>query len=328
LQKNTILITGGAGYIGSQNCKCLANHNFIPITYDNLSEGNKYAVKWGPFIEGNINDTDRLNNAIKKYKPKAVMHFAAKALVEESIIDPKKYYENNVLGTLNLLNVMLSNNIRYLIFSSSCATYGNPLFFPITETHPQNPISSYGKSKYMIEQILQDYDQAYDLKYVSLRYFNASGADLDEEIGEDRKQETHLVPLAIDAAFGNSKILNIHGTNFDTKDGTAIRDFIHNIDIARAHRKALLYILEQKKSINLNIGSEKGYSVFEIINEIEKHRQCKINITLSKKRPGDPPILFADSSLAKKTLNWRPKYSNLNTIITSAIKWHIKKKNL
>ncbi len=326
MKKETILVTGGAGYIGSQNCKLLAKHNFIPVTYDNFSEGNKYAVKWGPLVKGDIRDNDKLNATIKKYKPKAVMHFAASALVAESVANPQKYYENNVLGTLTLLDVMLNNDIKYLIFSSSCATYGNPIFSPITEEHPQKPITAYGKSKYMIEQILQDYNKAYDLKYLCLRYFNAAGADLDGEIGEDRKVETHLIPLAIDTALGIYPILNIYGTDFDTKDGTAVRDYIHTLDIAWAHLKALFYILEQKKSLMLNLGSEKGYSVLEVVNEIEKLTQTKININLTHKREGDPSILFAKACLAKKNLNWTAKFSDLNTIITSAIKWH-KKKN-
>lgn len=328
MKKETILVTGGAGYIGSQNCKHLANNNFIPITYDNLSEGNKYAVKWGPLVEGDINDTNKLDITIKKYRPRAIMHFAAKALVSESVLNPKKYYENNVLGTLNLLNVMLKNDIKYIIFSSSCATYGDPIFSPITEDHPQNPISTYGKTKYIIEQILQDYNKAYGLNYVSLRYFNAAGADLEVEIGEDRKVETHIIPLAIDTALGINPILNIYGTDFNTKDGTAIRDYIHVLDLIQAHLKALLHIFEQKKSLILNLGSEKGFSVFEVVKEIEKLTQKKINLQFLERREGDPSMLFADSTLAKKTLNWHLKYSDLKTIITSAIKWHKKKKNL
>lgn len=326
MNKEAILVTGGAGYIGSQNCKHLAHHNFIPITYDNFSEGNKYAVKWGPLVEGDIKDVDKLDAAIKKYKPKAVMHFAANALVAESVVNPKKYYENNVSGTISLLNVMLENNLKYLIFSSSCATYGNPIFSPITEEHPQNPISAYGKSKYMIEQILKDYDKAYGLKYISLRYFNASGADLDTEIGEDRKVETHLIPLAIDTALGHHSALNIYGNDFETRDGSAIRDYIHTVDLAEAHLKALYYILEQNLSMVFNLGSEKGYSVLEVVKEIEKLTQKKINLNFTKRREGDPAVLFANSFLAKKILQWNPKFSDLNTIITSAIKWHKKKK--
>jgi UDP-glucose-4-epimerase GalE len=327
LKKETVLVTGGAGYIGSQNCKYLYNNNFIPITYDNLSEGNKYAVKWGPLIEGDINDFDKLNDTIKKYKPKAVMHFAANALVSESVLNPRKYYENNVCGTLNLLSAMLDNDVKYIIFSSSCAAYGKPIFSPITEEHPRNPMSAYGKSKYMIEQILEDYNKAYGLNYISLRYFNASGADLETQIGEDRKLETHLIPLAIDTALGINPFLNVYGTDFNTKDGTAIRDYIHIEDIASAHIKSFYHILKNQRSLTLNLGSEVGYSVLEVIKEIEKHTQKKLNIILSKRRLGDPPVLFANASLAKKVLRWEPKFSDLKTIIMTAIKWHKKKKN-
>lgn len=326
MNKEHILVTGGAGYIGSQNCKHLTSYNYIPITYDNFSEGNKYAVKWGPLVEGDIRDSDKLIDTIKKYKPKAVMHFAANALVGESVKNPQKYYENNIIGTLNLLDTMLKMNIKYLIFSSTCATYGNPVFSPITEDHPQNPISPYGKSKYMIEQILKDYDKAYGLKYISLRYFNASGADLNSDVGEHRKLETHLIPLAIDTALGVYPHLNIFGTDFETKDGTAVRDYIHTIDLAEAHIKALFYLLEQKKSLMFNLGSEKGYSVLEIVREIEKHLKTTINKNFSQRREGDPAILFADSKFAKKTLKWDARFSDLNTIISSAIKWHKKKK--
>jgi len=324
--KETVLVTGGAGYIGSQNCKYLSD-KFIPITYDNLSEGSENAVKWGPLVKGDIKDLDKLNFTIDKYKPKAVMHFAANALVGESVINPQKYYENNVYGTLNLLNAMLNKGIKYFIFSSSCATYGNPIFSPITEKHPQNPISPYGKSKYMIEQILKDYSKAYGLNYVILRYFNAAGADLDGEIGENRKEETHLIPLAIDTALKINPILNIYGSDFDTKDGTAIRDYIHVQDLALAHIKALFYLLENQKSLMLNLGSEKGFSVLDIIKEIKSLTKKNIKVNLTKKRDGDPSILLANCSLAKKVLNWHIKYSDLKTIITSAIKWHEKKKN-
>jgi len=325
--KNTILVTGGAGYIGSQNCKSLAKNNLIPITYDNFSEGNEYAVKWGPYVNADINDLDRLDQTIKKYKPKAIMHFAANALIAESMKNPKKYYENNVIGTLNLLNVCLKNNIKYFIFSSSCAIYGQPQYTPMDEKHPKNPINTYGKSKYMVEEILKDYGRAFDLKYVSLRYFNASGADLNAEIGEDRKQETHLIPLAIDTAMGIHPYLNVFGTNFKTKDKTAIRDYIHIEDLAEAHQKALNYLLETNKSLTVNLGSEKGFSVLEVIREIETKTKTKIKIKPCPRREGDPAVLFANSSLAKKILKWKPKFSNLQTIINSAIKWH-QKKNL
>ena len=327
MKKEKILVTGGAGYIGAQNSKFLAKNNFLPITFDNLSTGNIESVKWGPFIKGDLKNLKEIDKALEKHKPKAVMHFAADALVFESTYNPQKYYENNVLGTINLLNAMLKNDIKYLIFSSSCATYGHPKFSPITEDHPQEPISPYGKSKYMIEEILKDY-KVYGLKYVSLRYFNASGSDLDLEIGEDRKDETHLIPLALDTHLGINPFLQIYGTDYDTQDGTAIRDYIHVEDLADAHFKALSYILAGKESIELNLGSEKGFSVLEIVKEIEKITQKKLTIKFKERRKADPSILFADSSKAKKVLKWYPKFSDIQTIITSALKWHQKKKNL
>ncbi|NGX63522.1 MAG: UDP-glucose 4-epimerase [Candidatus Anoxychlamydiales bacterium] len=325
--KENILVTGGAGYIGSQNCKELYKNNFHPITFDNLSTGRKDFVKWGELIQEDLKDFQKIDEAIKKYKPKAVMHFAANALVAESIKDPQKYYENNVLATLNLLKAMLKNSVKYLIFSSSCATYGMPKFSPIIESHPQDPISAYGRTKYMIEQILKDYEKAYDFNYVSLRYFNAAGADLEAEVGENRDEETHLIPLAIDTALKKIDKLNVYGFDYDTKDGTAIRDYIHIQDLASAHLKALFYLFSTNRSVELNLGSDNGYSILEIIDEIEKHTNTKIDVKRCSKREGDPAILFANSSKAKKILGWKAQNSDLKTIITSAIKWH-KKKNL
>ena len=328
MEREKILVTGGAGYIGAQSSKLLAKKKYLPITFDDLSTGNINNVKWGPFIKGDLKDLASIDEVLKEYKPKAVMHFAANALVFESTYNPQKYYENNVLATINLLNAMLKNEVKYLIFSSSCATYGWPKFSPITEKHSQKPISPYGKSKLMIEQILKDYAKVYDLRYVTLRYFNAAGADLDLEIGEDRKKETHLIPLAIDTCLEIFPFLNIYGSDYKTKDGTAIRDYIHVLDIARAHTKALSYILDGNDSVELNLGSDKGFSILEIVNQIEKITKKKVNIKYTKRRKADPDILFADSSKAKKVLKWYPKFSDIQTIISSAIKWHQKKKNL
>ncbi len=326
--KKPILVTGGAGYIGSQSCKELAKQGFYPISFDNLSTGHEDFIKWGPLFQADLRENDILDWILKKMKPIAVFHFAASALIPESIQNPQKYYENNVAGTLSLLNAMLKNDVRYLIFSSSCATYGYPKFSPICEDHPQEPISPYGKSKYMIEQILRDYEKAHNLKYVSLRYFNAAGADLDTEIGENRKEETHLIPLAIDAALGKNSNLNVYGTDYDTKDGTAIRDYIHVQDLAIAHIQSLKFLLEQNHSVALNLGSEVGFSVFEIINAIQNITKTKINLKFLPRRKGDPQILFASSKKAKKLLKWETKFSDLKTILTSAIKWHKKKKIL
>ncbi len=230
-----ILVTGGAGYIGSHACKALANAGYMPVTYDNLVYGHREAVKWGPLEEGDIADPIRLESVLRKYGPKAVMHFAAYAYVGESVENPSKYYRNNVAGTLTLLDTMRTCAVDKLIFSSTCATYGMPEQIPITEDHPQNPINPYGRSKLMIEWILKDYAAAYGLKYVSLRYFNAAGADPDGEIGEDHDPETHLIPLVLDVALGRRDHLNIFGTDYDTTDGTCIRDYIHVTDLADAH---------------------------------------------------------------------------------------------
>ncbi|MBN2479297.1 MAG: UDP-glucose 4-epimerase GalE [Parachlamydiales bacterium] len=322
MKKENILITGGAGYIGSHNAKMLKSLGITPIIYDNLSEGHLYAAKWGPFIEGDINDVDKLDFTIKKYNIKAAMHFAANALVYESEINPQKYYHNNVIGTLNLLEALLKNNVKKLIFSSTCATYGIPKEMPLLEDHDQSPISTYGQTKYMIEKILEDYDRAYNLKFISLRYFNAAGADLDAEIGEDHKTETHLIPLAIETALNFKDSLDVFGTDYETKDGTAVRDYIHVNDLASAHIKALKYLFENKKSHFLNLGSENGFSILEVLSEIENQLDLKINKKFSNRRQGDPPILFANSKKAKNLLNWDTKYSDLKTIISSAIKWH------
>lgn len=320
-QKIPILVTGGAGYIGSHVCKALFENGFLPITIDNLSLGHKKLVKWGPLIESDLQNEKTLNIALQKYKPKAIFHLAANAYVSESIKDPQKYYNNNIISTLSLLNQMIKNNIKYLVFSSSCAIFGESKTLPIKEDVEKKPISPYGKSKLMIEEILKDFETAYGLKYFSIRYFNAAGADTD--IGEMHKNETHLIPLIIYALLKN-KNFYVYGNDFPTKDGSAIRDFIHVKDIAIAHIKALFYLFNNNKSEYINLGSDKGFSVFEIIKEIEQYANTKISFIIKEKRVGDPPILFADSLKAKKLLGWKAKNSNIKTIISSAIDWHKK----
>ena len=322
--QDSILVTGGAGYIGSHMCKALKKKGFIPITYDNLSEGDESAVKWGPLIIGDLNDSNRLNFAINTYKPIAVMHFAANALVSESVKNPGKYYQNNVANTINLLNAMVANNLKTIIFSSTCATFGLPQNTPICEQHPQKPINPYGRSKWMIEQILEDFKKAYGIESAILRYFNAAGADLDTEIGENHKTETHLIPLTIYAALNINPHITIYGNDYPTEDGTAIRDYIHVNDLADAHLRALEYLLSNKQSIKLNLGTGKGFSVLQIIEQIKEITQIDFLVKKSKKREGDPSILFANSSLAKKLLGWQPQYSDLKTIIESAWLWHKK----
>src|SRR5882762_25309 len=250
-----VLVTGGAGYIGSHTCKALAAAGFFPVSIDNLVYGLEWAAKWGPLIKGDINDRDLLEQVFITYKPVAVLHFAAFAYVGESVNSPDKYYRNNVTGTLTLLDVMLGHGCNNLIFSSTCATYGNPLILPITEDHEQRPINPYGWSKLMIEQIMRDYGRAYDLRFVSLRYFNAAGADPDGEIGEDHDPETHLIPLAIEAALGRRPGLDIYGTDYPTPDGTAIRDYIHVADLAEAHLLALDHLKSGTPRLQLNLGT-------------------------------------------------------------------------
>ncbi len=318
----TILVTGGAGYIGSHTCKALAKAGFTPITYDNLSTGHKTNVQWGPLVIGDLQDRERLKKTIREYTPKGVLHFAASALVIESMHDPAKYYDNNVAGSIALLEVMREENISSLVFSSTCATYGHPEFSPITEEHPQKPINPYGRSKLMVEQIIQDYQRAYGLHAVMLRYFNAAGADLQSKIGEDHTPETHLIPSIIETAMGKRKELTVYGTRFPTKDGSAVRDYIHVEDLANAHVRALKWVFANKKSTAINLGTGKGLSIFEILKKIEAVSEKQVSTHLENKREGEPSHLVADNKKAKELLGWTPENSSLSSIIETAWKWH------
>ena len=261
-----ILITGGAGYIGSQVNKFLSFKGLSTVVFDNLSTGNLNSVKWGSFVQGDLQNIQQLRLVFNKYNITSVMHFAAYSYVEESVLEPEKYYYNNVVSTLNLLKVMNEFNVSKIIFSSTCATYGNAIELPITENHPQNPINPYGQSKLVIEKILSDYAIAYKLKYVILRYFNAAGADIDLLIGENHNPETHLIPLVFDVAIGKLESIKIFGDDYDTDDGTAIRDYIHVADIADAHVLALNYLESDGESDVFNLGNGDGYSVKEVID--------------------------------------------------------------
>jgi UDP-arabinose 4-epimerase len=322
--KPTILVTGGAGYIGAHACKALARAGYVPVTYDNLVYGHRSAVKWGPLEEGDISDRKRLESVIGKYKPLVVMHFAAYAYVGESVEKPSKYYHNNVVGALTLLEAMRSCGIDKIIFSSTCATYGMPEQIPIAEDHPQKPINPYGRSKLMIEWMLQDFSAAYDLKYVSLRYFNAAGADPDAEIGEDHDPETHLIPLILDVASGRRDHLDIFGTDYDTPDGTCIRDYIHVTDLADAHLLSLEYLLDGGKCNVFNLGNGNGFSVREVIETASKISGCDIPCAESERRAGDPPVLIGSSDKIQKELGWRPEFQSLDTIVETAWRWHNK----
>ena len=319
-----ILIVGGAGYIGAHINKILNKNGYETLVFDNLSYGHEEFVKWGAFENGDLGNIEDIRRIFRNYPITAVLHFAAFTYVGESVEDPQKYYRNNVCNTLNLLQVMLEFGIKRIVFSSTCATYGNPVEIPITENHIQNPISPYGRGKLMVENILSDYSEAYNLKYVSLRYFNAAGADPDTEIGEEHNPETHLIPLVLDAASGKRKNINIFGTDYSTEDGTCIRDYIHVTDLADAHLKALKYLEKGGSSDYFNLGNGSGFSVKEVIEEAKKITGKEIVAVETERRAGDPPILVGSSEKIRSVLNWEPKYSDLSVIIETAWKWHEK----
>ena len=322
IPNRTILVTGGAGYIGSHACKALAQAGYTPIAYDNLVYGHREAVRWGPLEVGDIADRARLDAVIAQYRPEAVMHFAAYAYVGESVQDPAKYYRNNVAGTLTLLEALVHHGIGRIVFSSTCATYGIPKRTPIDEDHPQNPINPYGASKLMIERMLQDLDTAYGLRSVSLRYFNAAGADPDGEIGEDHDPETHLIPLALQAALGQREALQVFGTDYPTPDGSCIRDYIHVTDLAQAHVLALDYLANGGATTALNLGTGRGHSVLEVIEAARQIAGRDIPTLLTDRRPGDPPILTAAADKARSLLGWRPHHPDLAETLRHAWNWH------
>jgi len=317
-----ILVVGGAGYIGSHMCKYLANNGYTPIAFDNLVYGHRQAVKYGPFIEGSIGDSKLIRHVFSEYQIAAVMHFAAFCYVGESVREPAKYYRNNVADTLNLLEAMVERNVNNFIFSSSCATYGEPVEIPITEQHPQNPINPYGKTKFMVEQILDDFKDAYGLESVCLRYFNAAGADPDGELGEDHEPETHLIPLVLQTALGQRAEIDIFGDDYPTKDGTCIRDYIHINDLSQAHFLALEKLLNGHPGGKYNLGNGNGYSVKEVIKVARNVTGETIPSKNVERRPGDPAMLIGSSEKAVKELGWKPQFPNLDTIIETAWKWH------
>ena len=319
-----VLIVGGAGYIGSHINKELTKQGYKTVVFDSLVKGHKEAVKWGEFYQGDLGNLDDIRGVFKKYQIEAVLHFAAFIEVGESVKDPQKYYKNNVANTLNLLQVMLEYDVKRIIFSSTAATFGNPEYTPIDEKHPQNPINPYGQAKLVVEKVLKDYDMAYGMKYVALRYFNACGADLDSEIGEDHNPESHLIPLILDAAAGKREDIKIFGTDYETPDGTCVRDYVHVVDLAQAHILALKYLLDGRESENFNLGNGQGFSVKEVIEVAKKVTGVDFKVTETGRREGDPPVLVADSKKIKETLGWQPEYADLKTIVESAWKWHQK----
>ena len=317
----TVLVTGGAGYVGSHACKALARAGFLPVAYDNLSRGFAHAVKWGPLERGDLLDPEQLAAVFAKHRPEAVIHFAAFAYVAESVADPAAYYRNNVVGTLTLLDAMRAAGVGRLVFSSSCATYGAAEQSPVTEDTPQRPVSPYGATKLMCERLLADYRAAYSLKSIALRYFNAGGADPDGEIGEDHDPETHLIPLAIDVAAGRRARFTILGDDYDTPDGTCVRDFVHVSDLADAHVTALGALRAGEARPAYNLGGGAGVSVLEVVKAVERVVGRPVAIEIGPRRPGDPPALVADASLAARELGWRPVRSGLETMIRDAWVW-------
>ncbi len=324
----TVLVTGGAGYIGSHAVLALKEAGYEVIVLDNLSYGHREIVEQVlqvKLIVGDISDSALLNEIFFKHDIKAVMHFAAYIAVGESVVDPAKYFRNNVAGTLTLLEAMQKASINKFIFSSTCALYGIPKFVPITEEHPQDPISPYATSKWMVERILSDFDIAYNLKSVRFRYFNAAGADPTGLLGEDHEPETHIIPLVLFAAMGKREFISIFGTDYPTEDGTCIRDYIHVADLAQAHVLGLHYLLKGGESDVFNLGNGGGFSVREVIETAKQITGKEIEIFECERRAGDPPILVGSSDKVRQVLGWHPQYPNLNEIISHAWEWHQKR---
>jgi UDP-arabinose 4-epimerase len=316
-----ILVTGGAGFIGSHTCKALANAGYVPIVYDNLERGHQWAVKWGPFVKGDVGSDRDLERAFDKWKPDAVVHFAAHAYVGESVENPTKYYDTNVGGTAKLLAACAAFECKNFIFSSSCATYGIPTKLPLKEDHPQNPVNPYGFSKLVVERMLKDVETAHGIRHVVLRYFNAAGADPEGDLGEWHEPETHLIPSALFAAMGRQPSVKIFGNDYPTHDGTCIRDYVHVSDLADAHVAALKWLESRNESNAFNLGNGNGFSVNEVIRTIEKVTGLPIRTDVCPRRAGDPPMLTSDSTKARQILGWNPKYPALDQQIGHAWKW-------
>jgi len=320
--KPTVLVTGGAGHIGSQTCKALAAAGYQPVAVDNMVYGHEWAVRWGPLEVADILDAARLDEIFNLHKPVAVLHFAAYAYVGESVTDPGKYYTNNVAGSLSLLQAMSRHGVDKLIFSSTCATYGNPVELPISESHPQAPINPYGASKQMVERMMADFGVAHGLRSIALRYFNAAGADPDGEIGEAHDPETHLIPLVLDAASGKRSHIDIYGDDYDTTDGTCIRDYIHVADLADAHVLALKKLEQSEPGMRpYNLGNGAGFSVKEVIAAAERVTGLNVPVRIAPRRPGDPAVLIGDNRAARSELGWTPRFADIDTILSTAWGW-------
>jgi UDP-glucose 4-epimerase len=316
-----VLVTGGAGYIGSHGAKALARAGYRVVVFDNLVAGHRTAVKHGELVVGDIGDTAAVRAALKRYEISAVMHFAAFLDVGESVREPAKYYRNNVVGALSVLEAMAAESVRSFVFSSTCATYGEPIETPIAETHPQKPINSYGETKLAVERALPHFETAYGMRWVALRYFNASGADPEGEIGEDHSPEIHLIPRAIEAATGG-RGLQVFGDDYPTPDGTCLRDYIHVTDLADAHVKALQSISGTGRSDAYNLGTGQPHSVRQVIDTVARVTGRDVPWTLAPRRPGDPAVLYAAAHKAQSALGWTPQFGDLETIVRTAWDWH------
>jgi UDP-glucose 4-epimerase len=317
-----ILVAGGAGYIGSHTVKELLKEGFDVLIYDNFSSGRRELLTGGEVVEGDLEDKKALFDVFEQNDIGAVLHFASLIQVGESFTNPQKYYKHNLITSLNLLEAMLNNSVDRFLFSSSAAVYGIPEKTPITESHPLTPANPYGMTKMIVEKILEDYNKAYGLNFISLRYFNAAGADPDGLLGEMHDPETHLIPNILLTLLGKKDHLDVYGSDFETPDGTAVRDYIHVSDLARAHVLALKRLLEHKESHFINLGANKGYSVLEVIRNTEKVTGKAVNFSLKPRRKGDVPVLLASNDRAKEILGWELKYSDIETIIRTAWKWH------
>lgn len=316
----TVLVAGGAGYVGSHTAKALRRAGILPVVLDNLSTGNSFALRYGPFHYGSIGDTQLLENIIRQHKPAAALLFAAHADLGESMSRPKKYFHLNVSESLIFLDTLLQNGVNRIIFSSSCSVYGAPGLVPVSEESPPSPLSPYAESKLMLERILAWYAHSYELHYVSLRYFNAAGADPDGELGEVHRPETHLIPRAMEAALGGS-VLQVYGFDHPTPDGTAVRDYIHVSDLADAHCRALDFLLRSGDSAVLNLGTGTGYSVHEVIRAVEATSGLPVPLRYAPRRAGDAPMLISDGTKAKRLLQWTPRHSSLERIVETAWCW-------
>lgn len=316
-----VLVTGGAGYVGSHTCLKLAEAGFEPVVYDNLSNGHEAFVQWGPFERGDIRDGARLDEAFARHRPEAVLHFAALIEVGESVKHPGRFYENNVAGAVSLIEAARRANVGALVFSSTCAVYGEPVKVPMDESHPTAPLNPYGRSKLMIEQVLADMDRYAGFRSVALRYFNAAGADPEGRIGESHDPETHAIPLMIEAAMGKRKGFSLYGTDYPTRDGTAVRDYIHVLDLADAHVRAVQRLLGGGASAVFNLGTGTGTTVRELIDVIRRVGGCEFPVGEAPRREGDAPVLVADNSKAREELGWTPSH-DLESIVRTAWHWH------